>query len=141
MNPTNDALVKLASELTDRVDELEKENAALRQQAAQVKQAAAPVTTPVVSEETAAATCDALCKAGALKEEQLKQAKEAYMKDPEAAHRTIQGLLDAMANKKTAAETKDVDLSGGNLVSGKVASRSHEDSCLDRMQAILGMNR
>ncbi len=140
MHPTNDALVKRATELTDRVAELEKENTQLKQQTAQVKEAAVPAPAPQVNAELVDKTCNALLKAGALTEEQLEQTKQAYLTDPDAAHRTIQGLLDALATKKTASEDKTANVTGGSLVSGKVSAPAYEDDCLESMRRILRMN-
>lgn len=140
MDPTQDALVKLATELTDRVAELEKENTQLKQQAAQVKEASAQIPAPQVTAELVDKTCDALLKAGALTEEQLEQTKQAYLTDPDAAHRTIQGLLDALTHTKTASESSAANVTGGSLVSVKGATAAYEEDCLDKMARILRMN-
>ena len=141
MDP-NYSLIKLATELTDRVDALERENAALKVQVKQASNVAPAVTakfSPVVSAEIADATCAALKKAGALSDDQVTQVKYAFMRDPEAAHRTIQGLIDAMANTKTASETKSIDLNGGSLVAGQMRTNTAGEACLDKMERILGM--
>lgn len=140
MNSNENPLAKLASDLTDRVEFLEKENAALRKEV-QEKTASQQVikVAPVVSDEVAQATCDALVKAGALNEDQVELTKKAFLEDAEAAHRTICGILDAHAQSKRASEDNDADLSGGKLVSGTMLSKSAEEDCLDRMQNILGM--
>ena len=79
MNPDVYNLTKLAEELTDRVDFLEKENAGLR---AQSKQASKAPASPVVSEKVAQATCEALVKAGALNQDQVQPVCQAFMRDP-----------------------------------------------------------
>jgi hypothetical protein len=140
MNSNENPLAKLASDLTDRVEALEKENAELRKEV-QAKTASQQVVqvAPVISDEVAQATCDALVKAGALNEDQVEQTKKAFIEDPEAAHRTICGILDAQAQSKRASEDSEADLSGGKLVTGSMLSKSAEEDCLDRMQSILGM--
>lgn len=140
MSSNENPLAKLASDLTDRVEFLEKENAELRK-SVQEKTASQQVlkVAPVVSDEVAQATCDALVKAGALNEDQVLETKQAFLDDPEAAHRTICGILDAQAQSKSASESDTMDLKGGTLVTGSVLSKSAEEDCLDRMQSILGM--
>lgn len=144
MGSNMDALTKLASELTDRVEELEKQNEQLCAEnktlkEAQVKQAAAAV----VSEEVAAKTCELLVKAGSIQPDQVEATKQAFLHDPEAAHRTIEGFVDALAQAKTAAgstEQEVDDVSGGRLatpLSGQ--NKTAEENCLDRMAQILNM--
>lgn len=140
MHSNDNPLAKLAEDLTNRVEFLEKENAELRK-SVQEKTASQQVIKvgPVVSDEVAQATCDALVKAGALTEDQVAETKRAFIEDAEAAHRTICGILDAQAQTKSASDTSDVNLNGGTLVAGSVLSKTAEEDCLDRMQSILGM--
>lgn len=76
MNSSEFHLTKLAEDLTNRVEYLEKENAMLRR-SVQAKTASQQVlkVNPVVSDEVAQATCNALVKAGALNEDQSEYAK------------------------------------------------------------------
>lgn len=138
MDSNVEKLTKLAEELTDRVDALEKENAQLK---AQAKQASVPqvTTAPVVSEQVAADTCDRLLKAGGITQEQVAQTKEAFLKDPEAVHRTLQVILDGQTQMKQANASETVDLSGGRLVDGEALRKDAQADCLDRMSQILSM--
>lgn len=144
MDSNMDALTKLASELTDRVEALEKQNAQLCSEnkalkESQMKQAAATV----VSEEIAAKTCELLVKAGSIQQDQVEATKQAFLHDPEAAHRTIEGFVDALTQEKTASSSEEQeadDVSGGRLaapLSGQ--EKTAEENCLDRMTQILNM--
>ena len=131
------SLTKLAEDLTDRVDELEKENAGLRvlsrQALEQVKEASAA---PAASSEAIEETLDALCKAGALEESQRDDSRRILSEDPDAVHRILRRVLDAQGQAKEASAEEAPDLSGGRLVS---APAKGKEECMDRMMAILGM--
>lgn len=138
MDSNVEKLTKLAEELTDRVDALEKENAQLK---AQAKQASVPVAAPapVVSEKVASETCERLVKAGGITQEQVAQTKEAFLKDPEAVHRTLQVVLDGQTQVKQANASETIDLSGGRLVDGDALRKDAQADCLERMSQILEM--
>ena len=82
-----EALEKLATEMTDRIAELEKENGSLKAQLATANEAltkkAAEDNAPknVVPEEVADATVKALVKAGALLDSQVDESKRVFMTD------------------------------------------------------------
>ena len=141
-------LEKLATEMTDRIAELEKENGALKEQLATANEAltkkAAEDNAPkeVVPADVADATVQALVKAGALLDSQADESKRIFMQDATAAHRVITRILDAQNQAKTAsARTGDnFDVSGGRLADAQpVKNRPYEDDCIDRMESILGM--
>lgn len=136
MDSNINELVKLASELTAHVEALETENLQLMQQQ---KNASAGVPASTVSEYTAANTCNKLVRAGLLSEDQTPHVKRAFLLDPEAAHRTISGILDAFASSKTASAVSP-DFTGGRLVDDAGLGKTASEDCIDRMQRILGMN-
>ena len=112
-------MTKLANELCDQLEKAEAENKSLREQLEQNKTAsAAPVETPLVPEDVVQQTCDALVKAGSITAEQVPECKEAFTKDPCAAHRVLVKVLTAPAQEKTAHVNEDV--SGGTLVNAVV---------------------
>lgn len=144
----NDNLVKLASDLTDRVEQLEAANARLIQAnlglvaEATLKQGQSKTASQekAVSEETVDKTLDLMVKAGALDESQVAEGKQYFMTDPEAPHRILQRLLDAQIQTKTASAQEEVP------PCGEIASVSNVDpittkqaQCLDAMVEILGM--
>jgi len=138
MNDTIEALTKLATELTDRVDALERENADLRSRNADMaKQAAeAPAQaepSPRVSDGLVDDTLSSLLKVGALNADQLKESRQILATDPEAPFRLLNGLLDAQIQTKTAGDTS---LAGGTLA-GNALKRDAGEDCLDRMIQIL----
>lgn len=140
-NATN-ALTKLAEDLTNRVDELEKENATLKaaletsKQEALAKKASEEPKVAQVSEATVDKTVAGLVKAGALEPDQAGESRKVFLTDPEAAHRVIQQMLDSQLQQKTA--SADDDLYGGRLV-GNSPTQSAETACIDRMMLLLGM--
>lgn len=141
MNDTIEALTKLANELTDRVDALEKENDALRGTAAQLakqaSEAQAPAAeAPKVSDGMVDDTLSALLKVGALNADQLKESRQLLITDPEAPFRLLRGLLDAQLQAKTAS---DESVSGGFLA-GAASKRDASEDCLDRMIKILDVD-
>ena len=141
MSETIDALTKLAQDLTDRVDELSKENESLKKeldsQKELAKKASAPVA-PKVSEQVVDATLDALVKAGALQEDQRGESRKVMLEDMEAPHRILQRFLDAQGQAKVAAASDTENVSGGTLAN---ATKTEEDNSavLDRMMQILNM--
>ena len=142
-----EALLKLASEMTDRIAALEKENAELKAQKAAADEALtkkaaedeAPKT--VVPAEVADATVEALLKNGSLQPSQADESKRILMQDATAAHRVLQRILDAQIQTKTAkaAQNDSFDVSGGKLAGEQPEQKPYEDDCLDRMQSILRM--
>ena len=123
MDEALEKMTKLANDLCDQLEKAEAENKSLKEQLAQSKTASEVPAAPVVSAEVVQETCDALVKAGRLDADQVELCKEAFMKDPDAAHRTIVQLLNAPAQEKTA--SSEADLSGGTLVG--TASNSESD--------------
>ena len=136
MDDALEKMTKLANDLCDQLERVEAENKSLKEQLeAQTKTAsAAPAETPVASAEAVQATCEALVKAGRLEADQVDLCKEAFLKDPDAAHRTIVQLLTAPAQEKAASVEEDV--SGGTLVNGS-ATAAPEDKYAE-MFRILG---
>jgi len=126
MDDALEKMTKLANDLCDQLERVEAENKSLKEQLeAQVKTAsAAPAETPVASAEAVQATCEALVKAGRLEADQIELCKEAFLKDPDAAHRTIVQLLTAPAQEKTA--TVEEDVSGGTLINGSASTESED---------------
>ena len=120
MDEALEKMTKLATELCDKLEAVEAENKSLKEQLSQTKTASEVPAAPVVSADVVQKTCDALVKAGRLDAEQVELCKEAFMKDPDAAHRTIVQLLNAPAQEKTAHVEEDV--SGGKLVTGSPAT-------------------
>lgn len=141
MDP-HEALSKLASDLTDRVAFLEQENAQLRDRVTAGETAHKPVQTPVVktaSLEEIDKACQALVRVGALAPDQIELSKKAFQDDPDAAFRTICGILDAQAQTKSASDASHLDLRGGELVTGAIrAQQSVQEDCIERMCSILG---
>lgn len=148
MNDMVESLTKLASELTDRVERLEKansdltaENTALKaklDEAGQTKQAAVQA----VDEATVNASIDALIKVGAITEEQRQASHDCFLSDPCAAHRVLVRVLDAHSQTKTAKAADADDLRGGRLVSAPAPQpgmTNAEDECRKRMHKILGL--
>lgn len=136
-----ESLTKLAEDLTARVDSLEKENQKLRSLAKEASAAKTEtVEVPKAGESVIQNTCDRLVEVGAITEAQVPQAKMAYMNDPEAAFRTIQAILDAQIQAKSASALEDVDLSGGRLIHGAqdTGNSAYADS-MERMERILGL--
>ena len=146
MPDTNtDALVKLAEDLTSRVDDLEKENATLKAQleeaTSQQKTAAEAAAEPVnvVPEQVADATVDILHKVGMLTDDQLDESRKVLLSDASAPHRILQKILDAQLQTKTAA------LDEGNIEGGKLSSQPATavvdamDECFNRMARTLNM--
>ena len=131
------ALTKLASELTDRVDQLEQENAQLKANAETLsKRASEDKVADVVSERTVDATLSALLKVGCLNQDQLAESKQILLHDAEAPHRILQKILYAQSQVKTASD--DQNIAGGKLAdyNGK---KDSTDDCMDRMLAILNV--
>ena len=126
MDDALEKMTKLANDLCDQLERVEAENKSLKEQLeAQTKTAsAAPAAAPVASAEAVQATCEALVKAGRLEADQVDLCKEAFLKDPDAAHRTIVQLLTAPAQEKAASVEEDV--SGGTLVNGSAAAESED---------------
>ena len=139
MDEALEKMTKLANELCDQLEKAEAENKSLKAQLSQAKTAsAAPVQqAPVASAEAVQATCDALVKAGRLEQDQVELCKEAFMKDPDAAHRTLVQILNAPAQEKTA--SVEADLSGGTLVGG-IAKEASEDTKYQSIFETLGLN-
>lgn len=144
MDTSIEAFAKLAQELTDRVDSLEKENAELKKTAAaaaeQVKQASEQKKdAEVVSRAVVDATLDALVKCGGLNLNEVDKSREIMLRDAEAPHRILQKFLDAERQEKTASDTDNV--TGGTLM-GSTSNKKDtaRDACLDRMASLLGMN-
>lgn len=138
MNDTIEALTKLANELTDRVDALERENAELRSRNADMAKQAAETPahaepSPKVSDGLVDDALSALLKVGALNADQLKESRQILTTDPEAPFRLLTGLLDAQIQAKTAS---DDTLAGGTLA-GNALKRGAGEDCLDRMIQIL----
>lgn len=133
-----DALTKLATELTDRVDQLEHENAELKSSLdtakAQVKTASEQKPGMSVSEQTVDATLAALLKTGSLNQDQIAESKKILMSDAEAPHRILQKLLEVQSQNKIASDKNNIN--GGTLAYCDT-KRDHEDDCMDRMMSIL----
>lgn len=142
-----EALEKLASEMTDRIAALEKENADLKARLAAADEALTKKASednapkPVVAADVADATVEALLKYGALLPEQADESKQVLMKDAAAAHRVLVRILDAqIQTKKASASTKDdFDVAGGTLASAPEDKPSWQEACVDRMMTILNM--
>lgn len=126
MDEALNKMTKLAEELCDKLETAEAENKSLREQLAQVKTAsAAPAeVAPAVPEDVVQQTCDALVKAGSITADQVDACKEAFLKDPCAAHRVIATILNAPAQEKTAHVEEDV--SGGTLVKGASTTETNK---------------
>ena len=122
MDEALEKMTKLANELCDQLEKVEAENKSLKEQLSQVKTASEVPAAPVASDDVVQATCDALVKAGRLEQDQVATCKEAFLKDPDAAHRTIVQLLNAPAQEKTAHAEEDV--SGGKLVTSAPAAET-----------------
>ena len=137
MDEALEKMTKLANELCDKLEAAEAENKSLKEQLQQVKTASAEPKTLAASAEAVQATCDALVKAGRLEQEQVELCKDAFMKDPDAAHRTIVQLLNAPAQEKKAAES-EMDLSGGTLV-GTAKRQDDNDDKYASVYKILGL--
>ena len=135
MDKALEQMTKLANELCDKLEAAEAENKSLKEQLTQIKTASvAPAVAPCASAEVVQATCDALVKAGRLEADQVELCKEAFLKDPDAAHRTIVQLLNAPAQEKTAHVEEDV--SGGKLVNGVTAANEDKHAAMFK---ILGL--
>lgn len=141
------AMEKLASELIERLAAVETENKALRKanedlralthQMSTVKQASQEIKQ--VDDGLLDSTCQNLVKCGALKPEQVEQAKAIFKTDMNAGLTVIQSLLDEHAQVKTAAE--QASLAGGTVVHiSRQTQRSPEDECIDRMRKTLGLH-
>ena len=141
MNQTIASLHKTAEELVEWVAALEGENSQLKtcleEQHKEASQKA-PVA-PVVSEDVAEETCQALVKAGALTEDQVALVKEGFITDPSAAHRAIIGILDSRSNNTKEAASQEFDLSGGQTVGSSQFRKSAEDECFENMRKILNV--
>jgi len=138
------AMEKLATELIERLGTVEAENAALRKDndslramVTQQAKTASESQVKQVSEDLLDSTCQKLVKSGALRTEQVDQAKEYFRKDPDASLKVIQHILDDKALTKSAAA--DESLRGGTIVSVRTIKRSPEDECLERMSKILNL--
>ena len=139
MNHTVTSLTKIANELTEWVEALELENEKLKsslEEQHKTASVAAPAV-PIVSDATALETCQALVKAGALTAEQVDLAKEGFLNDPAAAHRTIAGILEAFQKQASVLSEQEVDLSGGQTVDGMQIRKTAQDDCFEVMRKIL----
>ena len=139
MNNTPENMVKLAEELVDRLAVVEKENAALKEQCKLASAAAAPKPAPCVSDSVAQKSCDELVKAGAITQEQVAQTKQAFLTDPEAAHKALCGLLQQLPQIKSAAVEQSNRLYGGTLVNAPASKADVWDELADRMARTLNM--
>lgn len=145
MSEIVESLEKLASDLTDRVDELERENTALKARLDEAEKQAKTASVvadpkPVVSAEVVNKTLEALVKCGALSIEQLDESRNVLMNDAEAPHRLLCKIIDAQAQAKTAASVDHMDnVEGGTVVGDNAPARDRRDDCYERMAAILGM--
>ena len=135
MDKALEQMTKLANELCDKLEAAEAENKSLKEQLEQQTKTASEIpSAPCASADVVQATCDALVKAGRLEADQVELCKEAFLKDPDAAHRTIVQLLNAPAQEKTA--HVDEDVSGGKLVSAAPAADVDKHAAMFR---ILGL--
>lgn len=136
-NDAVEALAKLTQELTDRVDELEKENAELKKTAAEKPvEPAKPEVASVVSASTVEETLNALHKVGMLTDDQMDESRKILLSDAEAPHRILQKILDAQSQTKVASEE---NISGGTLIGSSQEKRDPMEDCFDRMERILNM--
>ena len=135
-NDAVEALTKLAEELTDQVDKLQKENAELKKMASAKPEEPAqkPEASSAVSAPVAEATLEALRKVGMLTEDQLEDSRKILLTDAEAPHRILQKILDAQSQTKVASEE---NISGGVLINSEEPKRDPMDDCFDRMEKIL----
>jgi len=138
------SMEKLATELIERLGAVEaekaalqKDNEALRTQVAQMAKSASETQPKQVSEDLLGTTCKSLVKCGALRAEQVDQAKEYLRNDPDASLKVIQHLIDENALTKSAAA--DASLRGGTVASVGTVKRSPEDECFERMRKILNL--
>lgn len=136
------AMEKLANELIERLGVVEAENKTLRKTNEDLRamvlsqtKTASEATIKQVDDGLLDTTCQHLVKSGALKEDQVEQAKVYFKTDMNASLRVIQSLLDVHDQVKTAAEQES--LRGGRIVGGPNFKRSPEDECIDRMRKIL----
>lgn len=148
MDSTTDALVQLVEELTARVDQLERENTALRSELDTAAQALAEIPEAgaceeravVVPEEVADKTAEALHKAGALRDDQLAEGRNILLTDAQAPHRLLCGLLNGCVQVKTASTEHTGDVYGGRLASPSATKTDAQTDCLERMAALLHMD-
>jgi len=127
-----DELTKLASETIGRIDQLEAENASLKEEN---RKLAAAVPAP--SDDVIEKALNGLLKSGGLKQNQLEATRQAFKSDPDAAYRAIVGLtLDASSQVKTATNNDD-SINGGSVVNVTGNSGDYKDAMFDRMTAIL----
>lgn len=141
------AMEKLANELIERLGVVETENKTLRktnedlrtlvaQQAQSVKTASEQIKQ--VDDGLLDTTCQNLVKCGALRQDQVDQAKVFFKTDMNASLRVIQSLLDERAQVKTASTQES--LRGGRLVKNPQNESTPEEACLERMYSILGLH-
>lgn len=142
MNSTIASLTKLARALTDRVDELERENTGLYQtNRALLKGASASRdAAPAVSGQVVDETLRALLKSGSLREDQLQESRQILLRDAEAPHRVLQKLLYAQCQtKKAACDDGGDNLTGGRIAGGAGPGKDAQADCLERMMSLLNM--
>ena len=140
------AMVKLANELIERLGSLEAENAQLKKannelrtlsQSLSVKTASLNEPVKQVSQDLLDNTCNELVKCGALKEEQVAESKEILKSEPDAPFKIILSLLDDRAQIKSASE--QASLRGGRLVKIQTPKDADAQACLERMRQTLGL--
>jgi Skp family chaperone for outer membrane proteins len=142
MQNTEESLIKLAYDLTNRVEYLENVNSALHQQLFGVQSALnkSAEQRKTASAETIEATVNALHKAGALTSSQIEPSKQRFANDAEAVHRVLQKVLSATEGQsKTASYNgRTYSLTGGRVVGNDTKTDAQAD-CLQRMINLLNI--
>jgi|BioPla2DNA2_1021312.scaffolds.fasta_scaffold03064_11 hypothetical protein len=123
--PQTEELVKLAEELVAEVDSLTAKNIALQEQCELAKKASAEKVTVKADEKLASAVCEHLVRIGSIAKGEEAIAKKAFIEDPNAALRCLEGFLLAEPTE-ISKKASLADVSGGETV-GKHEVDKKED--------------
>lgn len=139
-----DALIKLASDLIDRVDTLEQENKVLKDTVDTLKTVKSDEESSDKSNvdlQEVDSTCNKLVDVGYIPETKIDITKQAFLCDPNAAYKTIRFIIDAQTNTKQASINKYDNISGGTLVEPINTKNSINDTydLISRLQSILNI--
>lgn len=142
MLPDFAKIASLMDELADDNDRLRAVNAALnaRLEAASAQQARKEeeVQVKTASASTVDVTCAKLIAGGLITPDQMCQTKQAFLEDPDAAHRVIQAILDQQEQFKSAALSDS--LRGGHVVdarAGKPGTDEDDERAYNRILSYL----
>ena len=142
MQSAEESLIKLATELTERVAYLENVNSTLYQNLCNAQSVIAKSAkySNSASTGTVEATVQALHKAGAVEADQVEASRQKMLSDANAVHRVLQRVLSLEAGQQKSASLQKAQatLAGGRIVSNDTKTDAQAD-CMQRMINLLNI--